>query len=159
FISGGIADEHIHAHCRVGQHLRCVAGYVAQCDSDLLHISDASQVYRHRVARKDWTSLHPTCTTRDSRAAAHDIATEGKHERVTTVAAAAFHARLTGEWQRNVEGARRPVGLARDSLAQSQTLPGPKEDRCVTVCASGELWRAHYEIWDAIAIEISAGDR
>ena len=112
FVSGGIADEHVRAHCRVGQHLRSVAGYVAQRDRYLLYISDALQVYRHRVPGEDGTSLHATCAARHGRAATHDIATEREYKGEFAVGAAAFHARLTGERQRNVEGSRGAMRFA-----------------------------------------------
>ncbi len=53
-----------------------------------------------------------TRARRDRGCPAHYIAAESEDEHVTTVAAAAFDARLTAERQRNVEGARAAVCLA-----------------------------------------------
>ena len=47
----------------------------------------------------------------DARTVAHYIATEGKHECVMTVGAAAFNARLTSERQRN-KGAGAAIDFA-----------------------------------------------
>src|SRR6266849_6864216 len=51
-----VSDQHVRTHFRVWQRLRSAAGYVVQRDGDLLHISDARQVCRHGVARKDGVS-------------------------------------------------------------------------------------------------------
>ena len=56
--------------------------------------------------------INVPCPGGDARAAAHHIATEGKHERLITSAVAAFHARFSGKGQVDIEGARAAMRLA-----------------------------------------------
>jgi len=116
-----VSDQHVRAHFRVWQHLRSAAGYIAQRDGDLLHISDARQVYRHGIARKNGVSENAAGAAGNTRAATHDIATKGKHECLITYAVAAFHARFTTERQVHVEGARAAMRLAGNCRGEWET--------------------------------------
>ena len=95
-----------------GRYVRHGVSDGTEFDGDLLHVGNAGQIHSHGVGRESGTAGDAAGAADNRGAATNDVIGEAEDESMISARVTAFDARITSEWQGNIESSRTAMGLA-----------------------------------------------